>query len=174
VLNGSIYERELVSILSGSQKVIGKLSKKLDFLSKEAYEHLIKYPFFVTRAAGSKGADLIAVRFDMSMVIEVKSSQNPVLSFSSSSGKNQDQAERLAKKCLNSGIFLIYAFRLKNTDGDPWRMFKVPGEPMGRYRNLYNILPQIEITRNENFVMKWEDGAPLSNMLKYLMESNSK
>ncbi|MHB1439929.1 MAG: PDDEXK family nuclease [Cuniculiplasma sp.] len=173
-MNGSIYERELVGILSGNMKIISRVSKNLDFLARESYEHLSKYPFFVTRAAGSKGADLIAVRFDMSMIIEVKSSQNPILAFSSSSGKNQDQAVRLAERCMKSGLFLIYAFRLKNADGDPWRLFKVPGEPMGRYRSLYNILPQIEMTKNENFVMKWEQGSPLNNMLKYLMESSSK
>ncbi len=169
-MNGSIYERELVSILSGSQKTIRKISKSLDFLSREAYEGLIANPFYVTRAAGSKGADLLALRFDISMVIEVKSSQNSKLTFASSSGKNQEQAERLAEKCHKSGLFLIYGFRLKGGDGESWRMFKVPGEPLGRYRNLYNILPEIEMTRNENFIMKWESGLPLSELLKYLKE----
>jgi Holliday junction resolvase len=172
-LNGSIYERELVGILSGNQKIIKRISKNVDFLGRESYEHLFKYPFFVTRAAGSKGADLIAVRFDMSLIIEVKSSQNPVLAFSSSSGKNQEQAERLSQRCHNSGLFLMYAFRLKNASGDPWKIFKVPGEPQGRYRNLYNVIPQIEISKNENFIMKWEEGAPLNSILSYLKESSS-
>ncbi len=171
-MNGSIYERELVSILSGKMKTIKKITKTLDFLSREAYESLESYPFYVTRAAGSKGADLIALRFDVSMIIEVKSSQNTKLTFASSSGKNQEQAERLAEKCHNSGLFLMYGFRLKNADGEAWRIFKVPGEPKGRYRNLYNILPEIETSKNENFIMKWENGLPLSDLLKFLSNNS--
>jgi len=170
-LNGSIYERELVNILSGNQKIIKKVSKTLDFLSREAYESLQKYPFYVTRAAGSKGADLIALRFDISMIIEVKSSQNSKLTFASSSGKNQEQAERLAEKCHSSGLFLMYGFRLKNAEGESWRMFKVPGEPQGRYRNIYNILPEIETSKSDNFIMKWENGLPLSDLLKFVSEN---
>lgn len=171
-MNGSIYERELVGILSGNSKIIERISKKMDFLARESLEDLIKYPFYVTRAAGSKGADLVAVRFDITFVIEIKSSVNDVLAFSASSGKNQEQAERLAEKCSNAGLFLTYGFRLKNAVGDPWRIFKVPGEPKGRFRNIYSIIPGIEISKNENFVMKWKNGLPLHDLLSYLKESH--
>lgn len=171
-MNGSIYERELVGILSGNNKTIEKIGKKLDFLARESFEDLKKYPFYVTRAAGSKGADLVAVRFDITFVIEIKSSINDVLAFSSSSGKNQEQAKRLAEKCSKAGLFLTYGFRLKNADGDPWRVFKVPGEPKGRFRNIYSIIPEIEISKNENYVMKWKNGLPLHDLLAYLKESH--
>ncbi|MCL4349913.1 MAG: hypothetical protein M1414_02130 [Candidatus Thermoplasmatota archaeon] len=170
-MNGSIYERELMAILSGNGKVIGRVSKKLDFISRESYHHMENNPFYVTRAAGSKGADIVATRYDISMVIEVKSSQFPVLTFSSSSGKNQEQAERVGEKCSRSGLFLTYAFRLKNAEGDPWMVFRVPGNPRGNARRLYGILPEIEITKNKNFVMKWERGFPLHSLLQYLKES---
>jgi len=171
-LNGSIYERELVGILSGNPKMIDRISKKMDYLGKEAFEDLKKFPFYVTRAAGSKGADLVAVRFDITFVIEIKSSINDTLAFSASSGKNQEQAERLAEKCNSAGLFLTYGFRLKNAEGDPWRIFKVPSEPKGRFRSIYSIIPEIEISKNKNFVMKWNSGLPLHDLLSYLKESH--
>ena len=170
-LNGSIYERELVALLSGNRKVVDKISKKLDFISRESYRHMEQNPFYVTRAAGSKGADIVAARYDVTFVIEVKSSLNQVLTFSSSSGKNQEQAERVGERCSKSGLFLTYAYRMKNADGDPWMMFRVPGNPKGNARRLYSILPEIEITKNNNYVMKWEKGLPLHSLMQYLKDS---
>ena len=116
-LNGSIYERELVSLLSGKEASIKKMAKRIEIEHRDPIEKLVKSPFYVTRSAGSKGADIVAIRYDISMVIEVKSSINNVLTFSSSNGKNQDQAKKLNDMCSAAGLFLIYAFRLKNTDG---------------------------------------------------------
>lgn len=170
-MNGSIYERELAGILSGSPNVLEKLLKKLDAESRSAVEVLRERPFYVTRAAGSLGADIIALRHDYSMVIEVKSSINSTITFTEASGMRQEQAERLQQKCLKSGLFVVYAFRLKNVSGDPWRMFSLPGEPKGRMRYLYNMLSNIGQSRNGNYVLKWGDGTPLARMIDYLNQT---
>ncbi|EQB65131.1 MAG: hypothetical protein AMDU2_EPLC00012G0074 [Thermoplasmatales archaeon E-plasma] len=167
MLNGSIYERELVSILSGKKESIKRLARKLDYEKRASLESLIKSPFYVTRSAGSKGADIVAVRYDISMIIEVKSSSSDNLTFSSSSGKNQDQALKLSKMCEDAGLFLIYAFRLKNATDDPWRIFSIPGEPRGRFRSLYSIIPNVKITKNNNYIMQWEEGLPLHRMISF-------
>ncbi len=167
-MNGSIYERELVSILSGKKDSIKKIGNRMDYESRESLESLIKSPFYVTRSAGSKGADIVAIRYDISMIIEVKSSSSSNLTFSSSSGKNQEQAIKLSRLCEGAGLFLIYAFRLKNAKDDPWKMFSIPGEPRGRFRSLYSIIPNVKITKNDNFIMQWEDGLPLHRMISFL------
>lgn len=167
-MNGSVYERELAGILSGTSNAIEKLSKKLDPESRIAIKSLEERPFYVARAAGSLGADIIALRDDYSMVIEVKSSIHPTLMFTEASGMRQEQAERLQKRCLRSGLFLIYAYRLKNVSGDPWRMFSIPGEPKGNMRYLYNLLSDVGMSRNGNYVLKWNDGTPLTRMIDYV------
>lgn len=167
-MNGSIYERELAGILSGTAGAIEKLSKKLDPGSRTIVKSLEEKPFYVARAAGSLGADIIALRDDYSMVIEVKSSIHPTIIFTEASGMRQEQAERLQQRCLRSGLFLIYAYRLKNATGDPWRMFSIPGEPKGNMRYLYNILSDVGTSRNGNYVLKWNDGTPLTKMIDYV------
>lgn len=167
-MNGSIYERELAAILSGTQAALDKISKKLDPGSRPAIQSLKEQPFYVARAAGSLGADIIALRYDYSLVIEVKSSIHPTIMFTEASGMRQEQAERLQEKCQKSGIPLIYAYRLKNVQGDPWRMFSIPGEPKGNMRYLYNFLSNVGTSRNGNYVLKWNDGTPLSRMIDYV------
>lgn len=167
-MNGSIYERELAGILSGNKTVVQKVSKKLDPVSRGVMLTLLDKPFYVARAAGSLGADIIALRDDYSLVIEVKSSIHPTIMFTEASGMRQEQAERLQKKCEKSGLFLTYAFRLKNANGDSWRIFSIPGSPNGRMRYLYNILPKIQETKNGNYVLKWEDGMPLVKFVDYV------
>lgn len=167
-LNGSIYERELAGILSGNGNVIAKISRRVDAEGRSAYEEMVRKPFFVTRSAGSLGADLIALRHDYSMIIEVKSSVNEILMFTEASGQRQDQATRLRDLCQRAGLFVVYAFRLKNASGDPWRMFTIPSNPEGRTRHLYEIIPNMGETKNGNFVIKWGDGIPLTKLLSYM------
>ncbi|MGP6294257.1 hypothetical protein [Caldiplasma sukawensis] len=167
-MNGSIYERELVSILSGNKNSIKKISKNLDILEADNYRSIENKPFFVSRSAGSKGADIIAVRYDLSFIIEVKSSSDDVLTFSSSSGRNQKQAGKLIDLCEKAGIMLIYAFRLKKYDGDPWRVFRLPGNPKGRMRIVYNFLPEVYKSKNGNFIIKFNDGMKLNEFLSFI------
>lgn len=167
-MNGAIYERELAGIFSGNGKIVTAFSKKLDQEGKDIVSGMIQKPFFVTRSAGSLGADLIAMRYDYSLIIEVKSSINDTIMFAEASGQRQDQANRLRDLCARAGLFVVYAYRIKNVPGDPWRMFTVPAEPSGRIRHLYEILPKMGETRNGNFYLKWKEGFALTRLLDYM------
>jgi Holliday junction resolvase len=166
-LNGAIYERELAQILSGDYDRVSR------FISKSGNHSLnirafCDHPFLVTRSAGSQGADIIALRDDISVIIEVKSSSSRLINFSEASGKRQEQAERLSERCRRSGLILIYAYRLKSEKGDPWRLFAMDGEPQGRIRLLYNVLPKISTTRGGNYSLQWDHGLPLTQFLEYV------
>lgn len=167
-MNGSIYERELAGIFAGNPTVVEKFSKKLDDSGKELIRDMLAKPFFVTRSAGSLGADLIALRYDFSLIIEVKSSINDTIMFAEASGQRQDQAKRLRELCLRAGLFVVYAYRMKSISGDPWRMFTIPAEPSGRIRHLYDILPKMGETKSGNFYLKWKEGIPLMRLLDYM------
>jgi Holliday junction resolvase len=167
-LNGSIYERELAAILSGNPAYIRKMYRNADEKSLAILLSLEEKPFYVTRAAGSLGADLIALRDDMSLVIEVKSSIKSTLMFTEASGQRQEQVERLQEKCSRSGLFITYAYRLKNYHGDSWRLFSVPGNPKGNLRYTYEILPKMQKTKDGNYTLRWEEGIPLVKFVDYI------
>ena len=82
---GDVYERELKALLAGDSKAIAKMVKTCNALEKANYGTMLQDPFLVIRAAGSLGVDLVALRWDFSFPIEVKSSCDDVLHFS----KNQ-------------------------------------------------------------------------------------
>ncbi len=166
-MNGAIYERELAQILSGEREKVNKFVSKTGKSSVNV-EEFCSHPFLVTRSAGSQGADIIALRDDISVIIEVKSSSSRLINFSEASGKRQEQAERLSERCRRSGLILIYAYRLKSEKGDPWRLFAMNGEPQGRIRLLYNILPKISTTRGGNYSLQWDNGLPLFKFLEYV------
>lgn len=169
-MDGSIYERELAGILSGGQQQVDRFLHKIPTEERYLVSSIRDRPFFVTRSAGSLGADLIALRHDFSMVIEVKSSLKKTISFSEASGKRQEQAERLSRLCAESGLFLTYAFRLKSVRGDGWRFYSVEGEPKGKQMFLYNLLPKVMSTKGNNYYIKWDEGLPLVKLIKYLNE----
>ena len=165
-MNGAIYERELAQILSGDLHKVENIFKRKNGDSGSGTRFCEK-PFLVTRSAGSQGADIIAIRDDMSLVIEVKSSGKKSIIFSESSGKRQEQATRLNQRCEKSGLFLVYAYRLKGAKGDPWRLFCMRSEPKGRMRYIYNLFPKVSETKNGNFNLKWDEGFPLTDFIEY-------
>ncbi|MEM0157957.1 MAG: hypothetical protein QW812_00400 [Thermoplasmataceae archaeon] len=167
-MNGSLYERELSNILSGNAEAIKKFSKRLDVGSAYAMNQLVSRPFFVTRSAGSLGADLIAIRNGISLIIEVKSSAKSMIKFTDASGQRQDQARRLKELCERAGLFYIYAYRLKNGEGEPWKLFAMISNPWGNLRMIYDRLAKVGETKNGNYFLKWEEGTPLSRFLDYL------
>ena len=169
-MNGSIYERELMNILNGTKNIVERISKNLDPVSRDTVYTIMDKPFYVARAAGSFGADLVALRDDYSLVIEVKSSSRNQLSFSEASGTKQDQAIKLHNRCISSGLFITYAYRLKNYKGDFWRFFSIESDYIykGKMRGLYELLPKQKITKTGNFILKWEDGLPLTTLISYL------
>ena len=165
---GDAYERELKSLLCGEEKSLSKMCKTCNDQETAAYMSTMDEPFLVIRAAGSLGVDLVALRWDFSFPIEVKSSSEDVMHFS----KNQrlsEQAEHMLDECTKSHLVAIYAFRLKGVRGDPWRLFTIPTdhEFRGKNRILYNRIPKLDVSSNGKFIMRWSDGMKLSEFIDY-------
>lgn len=164
----SNYERELKSILMGDKNTIDMVTKTCSEEEKEKYYKILKKPFIVVRAAGSYGVDLVGVRNDISLLIEIKSSKSRKIHFSSTGGKLQKQAERMKKDCERAGVLPIYAFRLKNTRGDAWRVFTFSMETNGLNglaKRFYSKLPRLRLTKDRNLIMDWDEGMPLSDFI---------
>ena len=166
---GDTYERELKGLLSGDKKVIEKMIKTCDEKETRWYRSLIDTPFLVIRAAGSLGVDLVALRWDYSFPIEVKSSSEDTLHFSKSP-RLMEQANRMKDDCDSAHLLPIYAFRLKNQKGDPWRFFALPleGKLKGAMGLLQRHIPEIEMNGNGNYIIRWKDGIKLSELVDYM------
>ncbi|MCQ2086061.1 MAG: Holliday junction resolvase [archaeon] len=169
-IQGNSYERELKNLLSGEEKAIVKVVKTCDEREKSAYENLRINPFMVVRAAGSMGADLVALRENHSFLIEVKSSCDSIIHFSRNLHL-MEQANKMKEECFKARVLLIYAFRLKNQRGDPWRIFYLPIDEdlKGTMGLLQRRLPKIKHSVNGNYLMKWSDGMKLSEFIEYML-----
>ena len=149
--------------------LVTKITKTCNTLERDGYLRIHEKPFTVVRAAGSFGVDLVALRGDISFLIEVKTSINNTIHFSSISGKLQEQAERMRSECEKTRTLPIYAFRLKNYRGDSWRIFTLEVNSLeGRIKVLHNRLPKLSSSKDGNFIMRWKDGLPLSDFVSYL------
>ena len=168
---GDIYERELKYLLSGDEKTINKMVKTCSDDERRAYMSVMKEPFVVVRAAGSLGMDLVALRWDYSFPIEVKSTADGILHFSRNP-RLTEQAEKMRSECARSNLLPVYAFRLKGVRGDPWRVFTLPIDEdlRGNMGLVQRRVPDIRISPNGNYIMKWDDGMKLSEFLDNLME----
>jgi hypothetical protein len=113
--------------------------------------------------------DLVALRWDFSFPIEVKSSSDGMIRFSKNP-RLAEQAENMICDCQRSSLIPIYAFRLKGYRGDPWRIFTLPMERAlkGRMGIIQRTIPMVEVNSNGNFVMKWENGMKLSKFIDYM------
>ena len=168
-MNGSQYEREFRSILEADDALLEKITKSCTTVEKEHYFRVKDKPFAVIRAAGSLGVDLVAVRGDVSFLVEIKTSSTPTLHFSTMAGKLQQQAETMIDLCEKTTTLPVYAFRLKRHRGDSWRIFTMDHNNLqGRLRILHQRLPKLDKSVNGNFIMRWEEGMPLSDFLDYL------
>ncbi len=162
------YERELKRILHGDLDVIDKATRSCSPKEKECYLRIVDKPFVVSRAAGSMGFDLIALRGDVSFPIEVKSSVGKTLRFSKSV-RNRDQAKWMIGECDRAGLFPVYAYRLKRQRGDSWRVFAMEVDTVkGRLKVMYERLPKIEKSSLGHHILRWEDGMPLHKFIAYL------
>ena len=120
-------------------------------------------------AAGSFGADLVALRGDVSFLIEIKTSIKDTIHFSSIEGKLQEQAEKMLDECEKTKTLPIYAYRLKGIRGDSWRLFTLNVQGLeGRASIVHKRLPMLECSKNGNFIMRWDQGLPLSQFISYL------
>jgi Holliday junction resolvase len=168
-MSASQYERELKSILEGETKTLEKITKTCSILEKNNYFKISNKPFAVIRAAGSFGVDLVAARGDISFLTEVKTSIGDTLHFSSVGGKLQKQAETMMHVCEKTKTLPIYAFRTKNHRGDSWRIFTLDIKGLdGITGVVHKRIPKIKKSKKGNFVMRWEEGMPLSDFIYYL------
>jgi len=163
------YERELKNILEAEVKTLTKVTKTCTVLEKINYTKISKKPFAVIRAAGSFGIDLVATRGDISFLTEVKSSIEDTIHFSNIGGKLQEQAEAMKNICEKTKTLPIYAFRTKGKHGDSWRIFTIDINGLdGRSNVLHKRLPKLKKSKKGNFIMKWNEGMPLSDFISYL------
>lgn len=170
-LPGADYERELKGTLAGDAEQVSMLARRCGAADGAAYEGTLARPFLVVRAAGSLGCDLIALSGDFSFPIEVKSSEGDVLRFSGSQHL-KDQIATMKRACERAQVLPLYAYRRKGlgpNGGDPWRVFTLPaGQYSGRMRLVYDKLAKLDVSREGNFIMRWQQGLPLSKFLAYL------
>ncbi|MGC8646697.1 MAG: Holliday junction resolvase [Thermoplasmata archaeon] len=161
-MSGAQYERELKHILEGDKGVIEKYIKGNGLKGKnsDAMLYLVRYPFFVIRSAGSKSLDLLAVRGGLVLPIEIKSSSSETINFTDSNGRNQKQYALLVKAVRKSNLMLFYAVRLKNSGGEPWRIFSAYG------MKGWAWVPHVSETKNGNILLKWGVGLALSQFLR--------
>lgn len=168
----SIYERELREILAGNEKIIEKVVKSLSEEEKEKYKKILKKPFITVRAAGSLGiADIVALRGDISFIVEIKVRKGSEILFSHEGGRMQKKAEEMKRKCTMASILPIFAFRRKGIRGDAWRIFTMEIDGMkGKGKEIYDVLPKLEITKDGNFRMKWENGMKLADFIDMICD----
>ena len=168
-MTASQYEREIKGILEGEKKIILKITKSCAIIEKNNYIKIYDKPFVVIRAAGSFGIDLVAVRGDISFLLEVKTSIQDTIHFSSINGKLQKQAEDMQKICEATRTLPIYAYRIKNYRGDSWKLFTLKIKNIeGRLKLLHNILPKLENSKKGYYIMRWNKGLSLSDFILYL------
>lgn len=161
------YERELVGILRGNRKTVKKAAKTMNLMDREKFKKILEIPFLVLRAAGSLGVDLSAIRGEISFPIEVKSSIKNKIYLNSD--QLRGQAKRLLDVCNRTGVIPLYAYRYKNVRGDAWRVFTLPIEGLvGNYRILYERIPTVKVTSGGNYVLEWEKGLSLVELIDYL------
>ena len=166
---GRIFERELNGILRADEDMLVRITKTCSDSEKGSYYKIREKPFMVIRGAGSLGVDLVAIRSDISLPIEVKSSINDVLRFSRNE-KLAIQAQEMMDDCRRVGLMPIYAFRYKRQRGDAWRIFTLDvGQINGRLKVIYERLPKITPSKEGNLIMRWHDGMPLSKFIDYVV-----
>ncbi|MCD6411445.1 MAG: Holliday junction resolvase [Thermoplasmata archaeon] len=164
----SKYERELRAILRGDRKILEKVTKTCTAEEKEKYMSILRKPFIVVRAAGSYGVDLVAVRDDISFLVEIKSSNSDTIRFSRNEILKK-QAFNIMDECERAGILPIYAFRLKRRRGDTWRMFTLDIKNLkGKAKDVHKTVPKIKVSKDNNFVMRWKEGMQLSDFIHLL------
>ena len=167
----SIYERELKEILSGNKEIIDKVTKSCNDEEREKYYKIIDKPFIVIRAAGSLGiADIVAIRGDISFIVEIKVRKEGEILFSHEGGRMQNKAIEMKEKCYQAGILPIFAYRLKGIRGDAWRIFTMDMENLkGKSRHINKMLPKLDSSSNENYIMRWKKGMKLSDFINIIV-----
>ena len=167
------YERELRSLLSGEPTSVRAYARSLPPTDRSEFERLIDEPFLVVRGAGSLGLDLVALRREFALPIEVKASSAPVIRFTAAGGRANVQLQAHRRAAARAGLMVLYAYRRLGLRGqEAWRLFSAGNAPSrGLLGAACRALPPVESTRDGNGILRWEGGMPLSRFigrLRYL------
>ena len=168
-----VYERELRSVLAGERKGVVAITRSCTEVERARAMQVCQRPFLVVRApgSGSEGTgDILALRGDMCMPIEVKSSKTDKIYLS---GRTKEQYNALQHTGERCGLLPLHAFRLKGVRGDSWTVMKVPVEGLtGKLRVLARSIPNVPLTRNGAPYLNWHDGMPLHRFLALISRSD--
>lgn len=161
------YERELRSVLSGDPSAVRAYARALPATERAEFERLIDEPFLVVRGAGSLGLDLVALRREFALPIEVKASSSPVIRFTAAGGRANAQLASHRAVAARAGLMVLYAYRrLGLRQEETWRVFSAGNAPSrGLLGAACRTLPPVEATREGNGILRWEGGMPLSRFL---------
>jgi hypothetical protein len=161
------YERELRSLLSGEPSAVRAYARALPPVERPEFERLIDEPFLVVRGAGSLGLDLVALRREFALPIEVKASSADVIRFTAASGRANAQLESHRRVAARAGLTVLYAYRrLGHRGGEVWRLFSAGNAPTrGVVGAACRTLPAVESTKEGNGILRWDGGMPLSQFL---------
>jgi Holliday junction resolvase len=161
------YERELRSLLAGDPPSVRAYARNLPPTERDDFVRLIDEPFLVVRGAGSLGLDLVALRREVALPIEVKASSSDVIRFTAAGGRANEQLAHHRAAAAKAGLMVVYAYRRLGLRGEEtWRLFSAGNAPS---RGLLGVacrgLPPVEATREGNGILRWERGLPLSRFL---------
>ncbi|MFQ5838876.1 MAG: Holliday junction resolvase [Thermoplasmata archaeon] len=169
-MSGGTFERELKGILRGDEKVLRWVTRSCTVEEREDYWKIGERPFTVLRAAGSLGIDLVAIRDDVSFPIEVKASKKDTL-WLSKSQRTKVQARELLEECSRSHVLPLYAYRLKNSRGDSWRVFTVDSiQVTGVLERIQRDLPKVKVSKGGHHILRWTEGWPLHRFIAYMAD----
>jgi Archaeal holliday junction resolvase (hjc) len=162
------YERELRSLLSGDRVAVRSYARSVPPAARSSFERLVDEPFLVIRGAGSFGLDLVALRREFAFPIEVKASGEPVIRFTSGGGRANEQLAAHRRAVERVGLMVIYAYRrLGARKEEAWRLFATGAVPAtGTMGYFCRGLPPVNMTREGNGVLRWEEGMPLSRFVE--------
>jgi Holliday junction resolvase len=166
---GSAYERELLHVLAGSSDGVDAVTRSCTPEERVRMRSIIEAPFLVVRAPGSgtEGTgDLLVLRGDAAFPIEVKCSKEPRLYLS---GRTLDQHDALVATGERTGLMPLYAYRLKGTRGDSWRIFRVETSHVsGHMERLVAHVPLLPLTSRGRPHLDWNQGLPLNRFVHLL------
>ncbi len=161
------YERELRSVLSGDPSAVRSYARSLPPTERTEFERLIEEPYLVVRGAGSLGLDLVALRRELALPIEVKASSAPVIRFTAASGRANEQLATHCRVATRAGLMVLYAYRRLGLRGqEAWRVFAAgSAQTRGVHAAAFRTVPPVESTREGNGILRWDGGMPLSAFL---------
>ena len=163
---GSQYEQELRKVLAGSPDGVRAVIRSCSEEERALARLVIERPFLVVRAAGSGiegSGDLLALRGDICFPIEVKTSKHSTLYLNGRLRSQYEALEEIGQRC---GLMPLYAYRLKGTRGDSWRIFRIDtGRLEGRLSIIARRIPVCPLTSNGRPHLIWEEGLPLHRFL---------